>query len=125
VSIPRPVPAHPTEPTASTPLTGTLEGPAAERQADADELVRMLRGLPKEVSALLISVGALGLVLPGVVGAPAVVAGGLVFWPKAFGPIEGWLGRRFPKAHRQGLEQLRRYLDDLDRRYPSEKCSSP
>ena len=66
----------------------------------------------------MISVGALGVVLPGMAGVPAVIAGGLVFWPKTFGPLEGWLGRKFPRTHRQSLEQIRRYLDDLERRYP-------
>ncbi len=86
-----------------------------DRTREAESL---LRDLPKDVAALLISVGALGVVLPGMAGLPAVIAGGLAFWPKTFGPIEGWLGRKYPKAHRQSLDQLRRYLRDLEERYP-------
>ncbi|WP_148592870.1 hypothetical protein [Aquisphaera giovannonii] len=77
-----------------------------------------VKDLPREVGVMLVTVGALGLVLPGVVGAPAAIAGGLVLWPGTFGTVEGWFERRFPKAHRKGLNQIHRYLDDLERRYP-------
>ena len=90
-------------------------------ETDADEMASILQGLPREVGALLMSVGALGVVIPGMVGVPAVIAGGLVIWPNTFRPIEGWLGRKFPKVHRQSLEQIRRYLDDLEHRYPNQK----
>jgi hypothetical protein len=79
---------------------------------------RRLEDLPKELGVLLASVGVLGFVLPGIAGTPALIAGGLVLWPKTFGKVEGWLSRRFPGAHRASLEQVGRLLDDLDRRYP-------
>lgn len=82
-------------------------------------MVSMLEHLPKEVGALLLAVGALGLILPGVVGTPAFIAGGLVFWPRAFSPIEGWFARKFPKVHHTSLDQIRRYLKDLESRYPT------
>jgi hypothetical protein len=80
--------------------------------------VRRLEDLPKEVGVLLASVGVLGFVLPGIAGTPALIAGGLVLWPKTFGKVEGWFSHRFPKAHRASLFQMGRFLDDLDRRYP-------
>ena len=67
---------------------------------------------------MLMTVGVLGFVLPGVVGTPAAIAGGLVLWPKAFGKVENWFERRFPKVHKQSLYQINRYLNDLESRYP-------
>jgi hypothetical protein len=68
---------------------------------------------------MLITVGVLGFVLPGVVGTPAAIAGGLVLWPEAFGKVESWFERRFPKMHKHSLYQINRYLNDLERRYPN------
>lgn len=74
---------------------------------------------------MLVSVGALGLVLPAVAGAPAIVAGGLVLWPRSFGKIERWLQRRYPGVHKQGMRQIGRYLDDLEQRFPNSTRRTP
>lgn len=79
-----------------------------------------LRALPKEIGVMLVSVGALGVVLPGIVGVPAVVAGGLILWPKAFGKVDGWLEKRFPKTRRDGMKQIGRFIDDFEKRFPEE-----
>jgi hypothetical protein len=102
-------------------MTGEPSGASSSspEPSDVEVMVGMLERLPKEVGALLVSVGVLGMVLPGLVGTPALIAGGLVFWPKAFGPIEGWFGRKFPQAHHKSLEQIHRYLEDLEHRYPT------
>ncbi|WP_165224136.1 hypothetical protein [Aquisphaera insulae] len=84
-----------------------------------------IKDLPKEVGVMLVTVGALGLVLPGVVGAPAAIAGGLVLWPGTFGTVESWFERRFPTAHKKSLRQIHRYLNDLERRYPDLAGSHP
>ena len=81
------------------------------------ELSQKIRELPKDVGVMLVAVGACGMVLPGMVGGPAILAGGLALWPKAFNRVDSWFGRTFPKAHREGMRQIGRYLDDLDRRY--------
>jgi hypothetical protein len=85
---------------------------------------RRLEELPRELGVLLASVGVLGFILPGVAGTPALIAGGLVLWPKTFGKVEGWLSRRFPATHRTGMQQVGRFLDDLDRRFPRSEDSS-
>jgi len=85
---------------------------------DEEAELRRIKDLPREVGVMLITVGVLGLVLPGVVGTPAAIAGGLVLWPKAFGSVENWFERRFPKIHKQSLYQINRYLNDLESRYP-------
>jgi hypothetical protein len=80
--------------------------------------LRRIKDLPRELGVMLMTVGVLGFVLPGVVGTPAVIAGGLVLWPKAFGRVESWFERKFPKIHKQSLYQINRYLNDLESRYP-------
>jgi hypothetical protein len=80
--------------------------------------VRKIEDLPREVGVMLVSVGVVGFVMPGMAGAPAVLAGGLVLWPKTFGKVESWFHRRFPDLHQRGMQQVGRYLDDLERRYP-------
>jgi hypothetical protein len=59
--------------------------------------------------------------MPGPIGTPFLIMGGLVLWPSAFERIEACLGRRFPKLHHQTLIQMNRFLADLDRRYPLPK----
>ncbi len=88
-----------------------------------DPAVARIQELPREVGAMLVSVGVLGSVLPGMIGTPALIAGGLVLWPRAFSKVEEWFQRRYPILHKQGMRQVGRYLDDLEQRYPDlKKC---
>jgi hypothetical protein len=79
--------------------------------------VKSIKDLPKEVGVMLITAGIVGFILPGP-GAPAIIAGGLVLWPEAFGKVESWLERSHPKVHRKGMQQINRFLNDLQKRYP-------
>ncbi|NBS32426.1 MAG: hypothetical protein EBS83_06405 [Planctomycetia bacterium] len=88
-------------------------------QPPQEEMEDRLAALPKEVGVLLVTIGAMGVVLPGIVGTPALLAGGLLLWPRGFRSVNGWLQRKCPKIHRHGAAQLIRYLDDLERRYPT------
>jgi hypothetical protein len=83
-----------------------------------EEVLRQIRNLPPELAVLLFSVGVLGFVLPGIIGTPAIIAGGLALWPKAFGRAESWFAKRCPVVHQKSLHQMGRFLADLDRRYP-------
>ncbi len=116
-------------PTVSEPLPSDQDDPksfdhAKQRIAESvltpeeEAEMRRIKDLPREVGVMLMTVGVLGFILPGVVGTPAAIAGGLVLWPKAFGKVENWFERRFPKIHKQSLYQINRYLNDLERRYP-------
>jgi hypothetical protein len=96
----------PTEPRADQLASGEAEAPAS-----------LAGSLPKELGVMLVSAGVIGFVLPGP-GAPALVAGGLILWPKGFGKVERWFQKRFPQAHRQGMGHIHRFLSDLERRYP-------
>ncbi len=103
--------------------TGQQPWPAEAKvlhvQPQAEEIEARLAALPKEVGVLLVTIGTMGIVLPGIVGTPALLAGGLMLWPRGFRTVNGWLQRRCPKIHSHGAAQLIRYLDDLERRYPT------
>jgi hypothetical protein len=77
----------------------------------------LLGQIPPEVGALLVVAGAIGIVLPGP-GTPVFLAGAAVLWPSVFGPVERFAKRRFPKTHRASLGHLKRYLLDLEKRFP-------
>ena len=66
-----------------------------------------VRHLPKEVGVLLITAGIGGLILPGPVGSPFLVAGCLILWPRAFARVETYFERKFPRMHREGVKQMR------------------
>ena len=88
-------------------------------QADLDSTsLHKIKDLPKEVGVMLVTAGIVGFILPGP-GTPAIIAGGLVLWPEAFGKLESWLERSHPQVHRQGIRQINRFLDDLEKRYPT------
>jgi hypothetical protein len=74
--------------------------------------------LPPEIGVLLIVVGVAGVLLPGPVGSPFLVAGGLVLWPSGSRKLEDWMQKLSPRLYKEGIRQLERYLSDLERRYP-------
>ncbi len=116
--VPNRVGAPPWPPSANQDCTTTVD-PSDDLDAAADEsAVRRIKDLPREFGVMLVSIGALGVVLPGMMGAPALIAGGLVLWPGTFGGLEEWLRRRNPGLYHKGMQQLGRFLDDLERRYP-------
>jgi hypothetical protein len=82
------------------------------------ESVQRIREMPKEVGVLLVVAGIGGLLLPGPVGSPFVILGGVILWPRVFERVETAFAHRFPQAHRQSVRQIGRFLADLDRRYP-------
>lgn len=91
--------------------------------ADQIEGIERIKHLPKEVGVLLLVAGIGGLLLPGPVGTPFVLMAAVVLWPSAFERVELLFERRCPKMHRSGVRQIRRYLTDLERRYPSRSSS--
>jgi hypothetical protein len=92
--------------------TGSVE------ETSGEKTIEMLEHFPKEIAALLMMAGLAGLILPGPIGTPLLIAGGVVIWPKTFRPIELWFSRRFPKAHREGVIQIKEFVRDLNRRFP-------
>jgi hypothetical protein len=74
--------------------------------------------LPKEVGVLLIVAGLGGILLPGPIGTPFLLLGAVTLWPRLFMRVEILFQKRFPGTHRKGTRQIKRFLADLDRRYP-------
>jgi hypothetical protein len=74
--------------------------------------------LPKELGVLLVVSGIGGLLLPGPVGTPFLLLGGVILWPAAFRRVESCFEKRFPRLHREGMMQITRFVTDLERRYP-------
>ena len=99
--------------------SGAVAGDGTAADCADEALARRLQTLPRGVGVLLVTIGVMGIALPGLVGTPALLAGGLMLWPRGFRSVDTWLARRWPWLHRQGSEQLIRYLDDMERRYPS------
>src|SRR3954453_16588252 len=99
-------------------MTPSPEGPRTGGEDGDEQVGARLERLPPEIGALLMVVGVAGLLLPGPVGSPFFIAGGIALWPSAFGRVGGWFRRKFPATHRTGMEQIVRYLDDLEKRYP-------
>jgi hypothetical protein len=100
-------------------------GPRAPRRpgeplSDPEEVER-IRAMPKEVGVLLVVAGIGGLLLPGPVGSPFLILGLVVLWPRAFERVEICWEKRFPRMHHQSLIQIKRFLSDLERRYPLPK----
>jgi hypothetical protein len=78
----------------------------------------LIGALPREVGVLLVVAGLGGILLPGPIGSPFLLLGGVTLWPRMFTRLEASFQRRFPKIHRQGSRQIKRFLADLERRYP-------
>jgi hypothetical protein len=93
------------------------EGPAEMAMSD-HEIATRLAELPREAGWLLITAGMVGVVVPGIVGTPFLVAGAVVLAPGGPRLLSRWAGRNPPKFVRSAVRQMRRFLDDLDRRYP-------
>jgi hypothetical protein len=74
--------------------------------------------MPKELGVLLVVSGIGGLLLPGPVGTPFLLLGGVILWPAAFRRVESCFEKRFPRLHKEGMMQITRFVSDLERRYP-------
>ena len=97
-----------------------LEQQLAVMQIDQETADR-IRKLPKDVGWLLITAGLLGLALPGVIGTPLLILGSLMVWPSSQKKAGQWLSGQSPKVFQGSMKQINRFLDDLERRYPSDR----
>lgn len=106
-------------------LRRLADGVAAEEDVTAGtrsedlELIAKIEHLPRDVGWLLIGVGVLGVILPGVIGFPFAIAGTAVVAARRPIRLTRWIGRNPPKLVQRGLRQVGRMLDDLESRYPS------
>ncbi len=96
----------------------TDRGTDRMRTAYREEESDLIGALPREVGVLLIVAGLGGLLLPGPIGSPFLLLGAVTLWPRLFLKLEIFFQKRFPAMHRKGTRQIKRFLADLDRRYP-------
>ncbi|MBV8320419.1 MAG: hypothetical protein JO049_07060 [Hyphomicrobiales bacterium] len=97
---------------------------AAQAAAEDSEAVVRITNLPRDVGWMMVSVGVLGVVLPGVPGAPFLIAGIAVLVPGGPRLLTRWATRRPKGVVHTGLKQIGRWLDDLERRYPRRPSTS-
>jgi hypothetical protein len=74
--------------------------------------------LTPEVGWMMIGVGVLGVILPGLPGAPFFLVGGAVLVPGGKRRIARWMEDRPGPIRRRSLKIIGRFMDDLDARYP-------
>ena len=79
--------------------------------SDAEDGALRIAHLPKEAGWALITAGVVGLVVPGVVGTPFLLAGAVALAPGGSKLLARW-------APRSARRQIGRFLDDLERRFP-------
>ncbi|MBV8190818.1 MAG: DUF454 family protein [Alphaproteobacteria bacterium] len=99
-------------------------GPTADGGAAYDEVIRRFAALPRDIGWLMVSVGVIGVILPGIPGTPFILAGTAVLAPG--GPeLLARLAKDKPKGLvHTGLKHVGRWLDDLERRYPRPRSNS-
>lgn len=97
----------------------TPEEQAKFEQAEIERGLQRIEQFPREFGWLLVYVGVLGIVLPGIIGFPFVIAGGAVLMPGGRKRLARWAGRNPGRLVRASLRQITRMADDIDRRYPS------
>jgi len=87
---------------------------------DEDEaVVQRVEHLNRGIGWLLVSAGVVGMVVPGVIGTPFLIMGGLVLWPGNHKKVERWRQGHSPKVFHGAMKQINRFLDDLEKRYPN------
>jgi hypothetical protein len=74
--------------------------------------------LPHDIGWLLVTAGVVGMVMPGVLGTPFLVLGGLILMPATSQRAERGRAGHSPRIFKGSIRQINRFLDDLERRYP-------
>ena len=100
--------------TALVPAIAKLE----RDQIEDEEVVERVEHLNRGVGWVLISAGIVGMVVPGVLGTPFLIMGGLALWPGNRKRVERWRQGHSPKVFHGAMKQINRFLDDLEKRYP-------
>jgi len=96
------------------------EIPAApEERPEAEPVLLRIDELPRDVGWILVYVGVLGVVLPGIIGFPFVLAGGAILLPGGPKLLTRWMGPNPPPMVHASMRQISRLVHDLERRYPT------
>jgi hypothetical protein len=113
-----------------TPVSEGAAGPAANGSdaatdgpaVDEEPLLRIV-DVPRDVGWMMVTVGVLGVILPGLVGTPFLITGVAVLAPGGPRLLSRWVRRNPNRVVHAGLKQMGRWLDDLERRYPRPRSS--
>ena len=115
-----------------TPSPEGVVGPAVPPGVNAsatatsdDQVLQRIANLPPDVGWMMISVGVIGVILPGLPGTPFLIAGAAVLAPGGPRLLTRWARRRPKGVVHAGLRQITRWLDDLERRYPRHPSNPP
>lgn len=111
------IPATETKTSTLDAETLALEKSLVAMNLDQDTIQRIER-LPRDIGWLLVTAGMVGIVMPGVLGLPFLVLGGLVLMPVTSRRAEHWLSGHSPAIFKGSVKQINRFLDDLEKRYP-------
>jgi hypothetical protein len=106
--------------TEDTPAANSSEAESPNSDMAHEATRQRIRRLPPEVGAVFLAVGVVGVILPGPIGAPFLLAGGLVLMPGVFGKFERWAKKRMPTIHDVGMRNVDRFIDSFEKRFPPE-----
>lgn len=81
-----------------------------------DDALSQIEKLPRDIGWMLLGGGLLSEVVMGL--PPFWVVGIMILYPQIGLPLAGLLERRTPKLLAGSLDFVKRYIDDLERRYP-------
>ena len=87
------------------------------------ELAEKLGGLPRDLAITLVSLGIVGIAIPGPIppGLSFVLLGAVILWPGLLARTGGPLARRCPRAFRMLIGFTDHLTTDLARRYPNSR----
>src|SRR6516225_6432733 len=83
--------------------------PAQDAPAFQELAAVRVEQLPKEAGWLLITAGVVGLVVPGVLGTPFLLAGAVVLVPGGSKLLSRWAGRSAMRQMGRAIDHLRRH----------------
>jgi hypothetical protein len=110
--------------TATLPAIQTGELTQAEPAVDHKPVLHV-EHLPREAGWMLVTAGVVGLIVPGMLGTPFLLAGAVVLVSGGPQLLSRWAGRNPPKFVHTAVRQINRFLDDLERRYPRTRSPRP
>lgn len=99
-------------------------GMATGEAAEDDAAIQRFANLPRDIGWMMVSVGVLGVIVPGLPGAPFLFAGIAMLSPGGPRLLAHWARRRPKGVVHTGLKQIGRWLDDMERRYPRPPSTS-
>ena len=95
--------------------TAVAKRPAAPAEPDVPfDLAR----LTPEIGWMMMGVGVLGVILPGLPGAPFFAVGGAVLVPGGKERMAKWIENHPGPITHRSLSIIGRFMDDLDAQYP-------